>query len=209
MFGDQKFVWNSTECCQRPGGLELTRHALALCGFPAGARIADIGCGEGASVALLREQGYRGVGFDLCILGGNFPKVRARAEALPLARESLDGILCECVLSLLPEPERILWEFSVLCRLGGRLLLTDLYLKNGEARSAAGLFSRQELEKALHGAGWRLAHFEDCSTALKAFAAHLLWHSEGKSRPWPPSGGGDFPWRACGYGLWIARKEAQ
>ena len=195
--------------CRRPGGLELTRRGLALCAFPERARIADVGCGAGTSVRALREQGYRCVGFDPRIQAGAFPKVQARAEALPLARESLHGVLCECVLSLLREPGRVLKEFWELCRFGGRLLLTDVYRKDGGPAASAVLFSRRELESALCGAGWHVAHFEDCSRALKEYAARLLWHAEGSGVPWPQSaGGGAIPWRACGYGLWIAQKEA-
>jgi hypothetical protein len=108
------------------------------------------------------------------------------------------------------EPKRILKEFWEMSRVGGRLLLTDLYLHNGQASPAATLFSRRDLESALRGAGWQLAHFEDCSRSLKEFAARLLWHAEGENLPWAQdSRGGNIPWRACGYGLWIARKEAQ
>lgn len=199
-----------TAACLRPGGLELTRHGLALCGFPPHARIADIGCGAGVSVLLLREQGYCAVGLDVCMQGGNFPKVQARADALPLARGSLHGILCECVLSLLQAPERILKEFWESCRVGARLLLTDVYVQTSGRMSSASLFSRQELEAALHGAGWHVAYFEDCSRTLKEFAARLLWHAEDGPDTWPQNVcSTKIPWRACGYGLWIAQKEAR
>ena len=210
MLCEPDFFRGMPDACWRPGGLELTRRGLALCNFPEGARIADIGCGTGASVRMLREQGYCCVGFDVCLQGGDFPKVLARADALPLARESLHGILCECVLFLFLEPKRILKEFWEISRVGGRLLLTDLYMQNSGLAPAATIFSRRELESALHGAGWHLAHFEDCSRSLKEFAARLLWHAAGERLPWPQSScGGNIPWRAWGYGLWIARKEAQ
>jgi SAM-dependent methyltransferase len=155
---------------------------------------------------MLREQGYCCVGLEQSAHAGDFPQIQGRAEALPFARASLHGILCECVLSLLQEPERILKEFWDLCRVGGRLLLTDIYMKHSEPPPPAALFSRLELESALRGAGWQVAHFEDCSRALKEFAAHLLWHAEGI--PWPQNSYNGIPWRACGYGLWIAHKEA-
>ena len=34
----------------RPGGLALTDRAMGHCGFGAGARVADVGCGAGATV---------------------------------------------------------------------------------------------------------------------------------------------------------------
>jgi SAM-dependent methyltransferase len=206
---DSGYFQQTAEACRLPGGLALTRRGLALCAFPERARIADIGCGAGVSVRLLRERGYHCVGLDMCMQAGDFPKVQALADALPLARESLHGILCECVLSLLREPERVLKAFWESCRFGGRLLLTDVYVKAGGLMSAAPIFSRQELENALLGAGWHVMHFEDCSRTLKAFAAGLLWHTEGDGVPWPQTVcGTNIPWRACGYGLWIAQKEA-
>jgi len=191
--------------CGHPGGLELTRRAVALCAFPAGARLADIGCGTGASVRMLREQGYACVGFDVDRPAGNFPAAQARAEALPVARESLHGILCECVISLLREPERLARDFWELCRFGGRLLVTDVYRKIAGPADPAVLLSCREFENVLQTAGWRMAHFEDCSRALKEYAARLLWQADEHA---PPQSAAGVPWRDCGYGLWIAHKEA-
>ena len=197
------------EECRRPGGLELTRRACALCDFPAGARIVDVGCGAGASVRMLRELGYACVGFDVDMRTKNFPGARARAEALPVARESLHGILCECVLSLLQNPEGILQNFWDSCRLDGCLLLTDLYRKLGGPTASVPFLSRWELENVLHGTGWRVTHFEDCSRALKAYVTRLLWHAADDDEPWPQSDCAGIHWRACSYGMWIAHKEAQ
>lgn len=222
------------DACWRPGGLALTRRGLALCAFPPGARIADMACGAGASVRLLQEEGYRCVGLDLHAYGGDmhakgthaddsndnathpdnararaFPLLRARAEAPPFARESLDGVLCECALSLSKHPEGVLREFAAICRANGRLLLADLYLREA-GQSPAAIFSRRELEDCLHAAGWRVVCFEDHSRELKEFAAQLLWHGEGHALLWMPAAcGKSVPWRACGYGLWIAQKEEQ
>jgi SAM-dependent methyltransferase len=52
----------------RPGGLALTRRGLdlcaRLCGLEAGALVLDLGCGTGATLHLLHELGYRGLGLD-------------------------------------------------------------------------------------------------------------------------------------------------
>ncbi|MCL2790159.1 MAG: class I SAM-dependent methyltransferase [Desulfobulbus sp.] len=193
-----------------PGGLELTRRGLFLCGFPKGARIVDIGAGAGASVRLLREAGYLCTGIDVHPQAGDFPMVQAQAEALPLARESLHGIVCECVLSLLKNPERVVKGFWEACRFGGRLLLTDVYVRDCGQVSFAALFSRRELESVLRDAGWRAAYFEDCSLALQEFAGQLAWHAPGDVASWLHAAcGRHIPWRALGYGLWIAHKEGQ
>lgn len=122
----------------RPGGVELTGHAVEFCSFPAGSRLLDVGCGEGATVGFLRER-YRldAFGADISsrlVADGKsrfeeLPLLLARAESLPCGDCSLDGILCECVLSILPEPEKALREFHRALVPGGKLILSDIYLR--------------------------------------------------------------------------------
>ena len=85
----------------RVGGTALTRHGLALCGFSPGARLLDVGCGPGVTLALLRELGYCGIGADIssAFLGeikARSPDarcVRVDMRRLPLREGCLDGIL--------------------------------------------------------------------------------------------------------------------
>ena len=42
--------------CLRPGGLELTDRIVALARLPRGARVLDVGCGSGATVAHLADR---------------------------------------------------------------------------------------------------------------------------------------------------------
>lgn len=198
---------NSQEAAEsllRPGDLELTRRAVEFCAFPAEARIADFGCGPGASVKLLREAGFHALGMDISPPArADFPCVAGRLEALPLARESLDGIICECVLSLLPEPRPVVRSFGEVLRPGGRLILTDVHTKK------AGRLSRETTEEHLKAAGLRLLRFEDHSRCLKTFAARLLWHGEHLHEyAYPARLRNIVSAHACGYGLWIAEKPA-
>lgn len=202
--------------CQRPGGMELTLRGLALCDFAPCSRLVDVGCGLGDTVRLLRERGHKAVGVDPhaqspgfpSSCSPSFPLISARAQALPLARESMQGVLCQCVLSLCGGAAAILRGFGDICRPGARLLLSDIYLSETRESPAAGggeLFSRPEMEKALRDAGWNPLFFEDHSRSLKVFAAQLLWRdAEIASHALC---GKAFPWRRCGYGLWIAQKE--
>ena len=209
MFCAQNSLPDAQDICQRPGGLGLTRRGLALCDFPPQANIVDVGCGTGASVRLLRKEGYCGIGLEKTVQACDIPQVQGLAEALPFTPDSLDGILCECVLSLLPEPAMILKNFYQVCRIGGHLLLSDLYRKNNESSSSGGLFSRQKMETALQDAGWQVTFFEDHSPALKEYAANLLWYGRQAKDSWPPKICGEIAWRDCGYGLWIARKDVR
>ena len=120
----------------RPGGLTLTERAVDFCRFAAGAQLLDVGCGAGATVEHLRDSyGFAASGVDisgaLVAEGlGRDPDLElsvATAESLPHAGESQDGIFCECVLSLLPEPLTALAEFQRTLRDGGYLILSDMY----------------------------------------------------------------------------------
>ena len=126
----------------RPGGPELTRRALELaarrCGLAPGARLLDLGCGPGASLELLAGLGYRPLGLDRRTHAA-WAKRAAGAERSPaviflqgdaacppLADNSVDGVLSECVLSLLPDPLDALRGCRRTLRPGGALLLSDL-----------------------------------------------------------------------------------
>ncbi len=196
-----------------PGGEELTRRGLALCGFPPGACILDAGCGSGAGLRVISSLGLRGTGLDReCRLSEPFPFVQADVQNPPFAENSFDGILCECVLSLLPEPEKALGRFASILRPGGKLLLSDLFVRGGSpvpgaaAGCAAGARTLREMEDMLAGAGFLLLAFEDHSAALRELAAKLLWYGDDTLHAQLRTG-------ACscsasrggpGYGLWMA-----
>lgn len=214
----------------RPGGTNLTRHALDLCAFAPGADILDVGCGKGASLVLLRSLGLNGTGLDReRALEEDFPFVQADAGNPPLPDASFDGILCECVLSLLPDAGAALQRFARILRPEGRLVLSDLYVRSNPLLSVApspgssclsGARTRQELEVLLEQSGLVLLHFEDHTASLKDLAARLLWYgdeslcallrgksaTEGDERlPGSCACGSPRPGGTrYGYGLWIA-----
>lgn len=162
----------------RPGGLELTERAVRFCAFRPGARLLDVGCGRGASVAWLRAQGFVAGGIDASAssltAGGEagLPLAQATAESLPVADAGLDGLLCECVLCLLARPGRVLREFSRVLRPGGRLVLSDLYRRAGGVSGT--LPTRRQVQERLRDAGFELQLWEDHSSGLAQLAAQLL-----------------------------------
>lgn len=134
----------------RPGGVELTRRALAWCAsaglLAPGGLVLDLGSGAGATLRLLTQMGYCAVGLDKHAGVGfsadaspsvNAPHsddcriVRADLERPPLAADSCDCIVCECVLSLLHNPLAALRAACRALRPGGVMVLSDLMLRPG------------------------------------------------------------------------------
>ena len=220
----------------RPGGLALTLHGVALCGLGPQDRVLDVGCGTGATLLALQERGISAVGVDKKTTkaapgaawepsarhGRTLPLVCADASHLPFAAGSFDGLVCECVLSLLPDPEAALRGLAVLLRPGGRLLLSDLYRMDGESPAGGGRSCLEgacglaEQQRRLAAAGWHLLIFEDHTRKLRELAARLVWYGgEGELSRWLAETGEQADATPCagtcrryGYGLWIAEREA-
>ncbi len=215
----------------RPGGLALTRRALTACNLPAGARVLDVGCGQGATVAFLRTRaGLRALGVDVSRIlmaagrgEGPPPWAAARAQALPFAVGRFAALFCECVLSLLEGPERALAEFHRVLAPGGRLVLSDLYHGAGAPATPAGLplasclqgaLARPALEAVLVRAGFALELFEDHTRLLQELAARLVLAGGSLAGFWrgalgpgaPPSGARTLMDCRPRYCLLIARK---
>ncbi len=124
----------------RPGGVSLTRAALAACGFRPGDRILDAGCGFGATVDLIDSfGGILGVGLDKDVSRLAQARDTGREQAtgrfaaaalprLPFRPGSFQGIFCECVLSLVPEKADCLAAFWDVLGPNGTLVLADLVL---------------------------------------------------------------------------------
>jgi len=174
----------------RPGGLELLREALQQVDWPSEARVLDIGCGIGTTAAHLRkDHGLRAMGIDLsahllCEGAGRHPKlplVRGRAENLPFADESLAGLTCECVLSLVNNPQRTLGEFRRVLTPNGYLILSDLYRRQENSATGlpencclAGAVTRKQFLGWLHEAGFSVRLWRDRSHLLAELAARLV-----------------------------------
>lgn len=175
----------------RPGGLALTARALATCALPPGARVLDAGCGAGDSLAFMRDIGFDPLGIDRspsqlarCRARPGLHALRGQAQRLPLQCECLDGILSECVLSLLPDPGQALGEWNRVLRPGGMLALSDLHAldRYGPTRPttcpASCLDGARPLDLVLElvrAAGFEPLLMEDHTPLLKRFAAELVF----------------------------------
>lgn len=206
--------------CLRPGGVELTDRLLAAAALPRGAGVLDVGCGAGATVAhLVDDCGLRATGLDASsdqVRQGREARpdldfVVGRAEALPFADESYDGVLCECVLSTVDDVAAALCEFGRVLRPGGVVMLSDLYLRaGGEATPDGGtpcLGSRVTVEGLLAAAGLDVGVWEDQTGALGRY----VWDLAGSVAPLPSVPGRlrarVASGRRFGYFLCVARSH--
>ncbi|HWQ51524.1 MAG TPA: methyltransferase domain-containing protein [Terriglobales bacterium] len=206
-----------TPCIRRPGGLTLTQRGLAAADIRPGGRIVDVGCGAGATAGLLSELGYDAVGVDVdadAVSAATAAHPTARfvigdACALPFGDEYADGILAECVLSLLPDAGKAVMEAARLLRRGGSLVLTDLYAKK-EGLETGGLHlrERETVETRIAAAGLEIVLFEDHTPALREYYARLIFEDAGGGCAFYGADMALMKRAVAGYYLLVAKKRA-
>ena len=158
-----------------------TRHMLALSELPSGAKVLDLGAGEGDGVRLLRSLGYDASGID--------------RHAAPDAEEgdllhtrfadgTFDAVLSECAFFLTGDVPGALREAHRLLKPGGTLLLADVFF--------------EPPEPLLEAAGLRVIVKEDWTDAWRAYYLRSIWEGTAETCPVPKG--------SCQYWMLIGRK---
>lgn len=177
--------------CLRPGGLDLTRELLAKAKVPPGSVVADLGCGSGESVAYLARCGYRALGLDLAACEVAGCQV-GDMQHLPWALGSLGAVLAECSLSVCGDRNRALAECYRVLEPGGKLLISDVFFKDGGmlAQGQGGGFADWAL--AIGSAGFQIQEMLDVSELWRGFMAWCIWTDLDPAVLWcdlvPPEG---------------------
>jgi arsenite methyltransferase len=117
-----------------PGGDRTTSLTIESLGLEPGARVLDLGCGYGSTLGMLAARGYTAIGLELApeaamVASSVGCTVAADAERPPIKYGSLDGIVMECVLSLLPDKQQALSRAHNALRQGGRIAVSDVTLE--------------------------------------------------------------------------------
>ena len=201
----------------RPGGVALTDRALEWCSLPPGAVVLDVGCGAGVTAERLSTRyslSACGIDPSSVLLGSararsdHLPLIRAAAERLPIADASVDAVLAECVLSLLPDAARALAEFARVLRPSGMLVLSDVYTRSidrvppspriSHLPCLPGAMTAEALVKRLQANRFRLGRWEDHSDALARLAVQVLWETGSTQSLWCASASAGSPVASAG-----------
>jgi SAM-dependent methyltransferase len=120
---------------------------LRLCGDVAGARVLDLGCGEGRFSRMLTDRGARCTGIDvtreMCLTArrrdasGN-AYAMADAAHLPFAGESFDVVVSYVTLVDIPDYRAAIAEAARVLRPGGAMAVANLGFVTASARTDSG-----------------------------------------------------------------------
>lgn len=187
----------------RPGGFSLTDLGVTSCDFLPGARVLDVGCGNGATVErLVSLYQLQAVGLDPSetLLERGRKKnpslnlIRGQGEELPFPLDHLDGVFAECTLSLMEDLDQVLKEIFRVLKPGGWLVVNDVYARNPD-----GLKGLQELNlnscirralpkealiNKLVGHGFNIVNWSDHTNLLTQLTVNLIMTHGSMTKFW-------------------------
>ena len=206
-----------------PGGDDVTGDLIVRAGFRHGDTVLDVGCGQGRATGLMAASGLCVTGIDpdadaLRTAMRRVPNAsfaRAGGDALPIPDGAVDGVVAECVLSIMPDKSEALAEWVRVLRPGGRLAISDVYARQpkpvGDAPVRGGrVLSAEKLCGLITASGLSITHFEDRSALLRSWVGRFIFRYGSLDALWGDAGTAEDMRRyALGYCMAIAEKPAR
>jgi ubiquinone/menaquinone biosynthesis C-methylase UbiE len=200
---ESKDIRNITGDTIRPGGLALTNKALDICKFKENARVLDVGCGLGTTAAYLKnEHNLNAVGIDpseklLKEARVKYPELEfyeGRGEKILFESNTMEGVFCECTLSLMTSKEKAIEEIFRVLKKDGYLVISDVYAR--EPRYVTnlnkfnintcirGVHDIAKLKTMLREKGFEIKYFHDYTDYLKQMMVEIIFRFGSMSIFW-------------------------
>lgn len=157
-----------------PGGKEITLDLLRLAEIVPPADFLDLGAGGGESVRLLKEKGFNAIGVDISNSGNGV--LIGDLCRLDFENNCFDAILSECSFSVCGNQNKAFSESSRVLKIGGKLLLSDIYYKNESNLSFINASTESELKKTAFENSFKLLNFIDRTNDLKKYFIECIWN---------------------------------
>ncbi len=123
----------------RPGKFTITDKGIEIAKLPKDAKVLEIGCGEGETTERLEKE----YGFEVSPIDTSLEMLRLtnerglKANAVlgdgefleNFTSRTFDGVISECVLSLIGKPDEAIHEAYCTLKNGGKYIISDLYYK--------------------------------------------------------------------------------
>lgn len=187
----------------RPGGFFLTDLGVELCDFLPGARVLDVGSGSGATVErLVTLYQLQALGIDpsevLSEIGKkknpNLNLLQGRGEDLPFPADDMDGVLAECTLSVMDNPEQALQEIYRVLKQGSCLIINDVYARNPDGLKDLQKLNinscirralpREQLISKLTAQGFKILNWSDHTNLLIQLTVDLIMNHGSMTNFW-------------------------
>lgn len=182
--------------CLHPGGLQLTQTLLDWAKLPPGARVLDLGCGDGQTVRFLQDLGFDATGIDQQEPASE-RIIQGDMCALPFSDCSFDAVVAECSFSACRDAERAMIEARRVLKSQGHLLFSDVFFPKTDGAAA------ERLVAQIEQAGFFILQQADASPKAQEFFLRMIWETGKLPEEWQCIAGG----RRAGYYLIYGRKN--